>query len=293
LTLGRNHEQQHQELLLTDIKHILWSNPMRPVYQRRQTACASYLGRPDLLPASRRTEVLSFSAGIASLGAASDREAFTYDNEKPKHRIFLEAYGMHSLPVSCGEYLEFIESGGYRNPALWLSEGWDEARKRDWQTPLYWEKNDNHWSIYTLTGTKPLNEHEPVCHISYYEADAFARWRGLRLPTEGEWEHAAGEKISSNAHLLERLTLHPEAPTSASPSFFGNSWEWTSSAYSPYPGFKSLAAGLGEYNAKFMCKQFVLRGGSCATSASHLRRTYRNFFAPETRWQFSGMRLAL
>jgi ergothioneine biosynthesis protein EgtB len=288
LTLGLNHEQQHQELLLTDIKHLLWSNLLRPAY--RPELGASLRCKQPLAPAAR---LLSFAAGPAKLGAPIGEDRFCYDNERPGHRVFLEAYGLHSRQVSNGEFLEFIESGGYQQPSHWLSDGWDESQRKGWSAPLYWEKQDGRWWTYTLSGSKRLDEQEPVSHISYYEADAFARWRGQRLPTEAEWENAAGTEISVHANLADKLVFHPEAPLPSTPDFFGNSWEWTASAYSAYPGFKPLPAGLGEYNGKFMCKQFVLRGGSCATSASHLRPTYRNFFSPETRWQFAGMRLAV
>jgi ergothioneine biosynthesis protein EgtB len=288
VTLGLHHEQQHQELLLTDIKHILWTHPLRPAYRPRPAAL-----RTERAP--HTTRILSFPEGIASIGlqtTAAGSETFGFDNERPRHRVFLEAFGIHSLPVSCGEFLEFVEAGAYREPTLWLSAGWDENLKQGWQAPLYWEKQDGRWWIYTLAGMKPLDEHEPVCHVSYFEAEAFARWRGLRLPTEAEWEHAAGPEIPAQACFAENGAFHPEVPRSDEPEFFGNVWEWTSSAYSAYPGFRPLPASLGEYNGKFMCGQFVLRGGSCATHASHIRPSYRNFFPPDARWQFSGLRLA-
>jgi ergothioneine biosynthesis protein EgtB len=287
LALGIHHEQQHQELLLTDIKHILWSNPLRPVYRTRIRPSL----RTERVP--RPTQALSFTPGQFMLGVNAEDTPFSFDNERPAHRTYLAAFGVHSLPVSCGEFLEFIESGAYRNPALWLSDGWDEVQRQGWQAPLYWEKIDGRWMIYTLSGMKSLDEHEPVCHVSYYEADALARWRGMRLPTEAEWERAAGKQIPEEANLAGAKIFHPEAPRETSPNFYGNSWEWTSSAYAPYPGFKPLADALGEYNGKFMCNQLVLKGGSCATPDNHLRPSYRNFFAPGARWQFSGMRLAV
>ena len=204
----------------------------------------------------------------------------------------METFGIHSKPVSCGEYLEFIEAGGYSEPGVWLSAGWDELQRQGWNAPLYWENQGGRWWIYTLDGMKPVDEDEPVCHVSYFEADAFSRWRGSRLPSEAEWEHAAGPAVPPEAHFAESGIFHPILPPPWSSAFFGDVWEWTASPYAPYPGFRPLGASLGEYNGKFMCNQFVLRGGSCATHSTHIRPTYRNYFPPEARWQFSGLRLA-
>ncbi len=280
VTLGLHHEQQHQELLLTDVKHLLALNPLRPVYREaaeERPAEAVELGW------------LEFPAGIYSAGF--EGQGFAFDNEKPRHRVFLERFALATRPVSNGEYLEFMHAGGYRDAALWLSDGWRKVNEAGWQAPQYWEQIDGQWWHMTLSGLQRIDPHAPVGHVSYYEADAFARWAGKRLPTEFEWE-AAAASLPVAGNLLDSGRLQPSAAGNASHQFFGDVWEWTSSAYSPYPGFKPLAGSLGEYNGKFMVSQLVLRGGSCATPRSHIRATYRNFFYPPDRWQFMGLRLA-
>jgi ergothioneine biosynthesis protein EgtB len=277
--LGLQHEQQHQELLLTDIKFNFSINPLRPAYRtglsRDQSPrpAAGWLAQPG---------------GVREIGHAGN--GFAFDNETPRHRVFLEACELAANPVSNGEFLEFIEAGGYGRTDLWLSEGWGTVRREGWEAPLYWEEIDGAWWIFTLDGLHPLDPSEPVCHVSFFEADAYARWRGARLPTEAEWECAA-EAVKPEGNFVESGRLHPGGPE-AGGRLFGDVWEWTASSYAPYPGFRPLPGSLGEYNGKFMCNQYVLRGGSCATSASHIRATYRNFFRAGDRWQFSGLRLA-
>jgi ergothioneine biosynthesis protein EgtB len=277
--LGLHHEQQHQELILTDIKHMLALNPLLPAL--RETP------RP---PPSQVTGLayIAMPGGVAEIGHSGD--GFAFDNETPRHRTLLVPHALASRPVTNTEYLDFIRAGGYTEPALWLSDGWARVNAERWSRPLYWTEDlDAH---YTLGGLRELDPHAPVCHVSYYEADAYARWAQARLPTEAELEHAsAGEPIAGN--FVESGYLQPVAATSSTlTQLYGDVWEWTSSAYSPYPGFKPLRGALGEYNGKFMCSQLVLRGGSCATAASHLRASYRNFFYPDARWQYSGIRLA-
>jgi len=280
LTLGLNHEQQHQELLLTDIKHAFSLNPLKPAY------------RKDLeLPSAplRAVEFIEFPGGIVEIGA--DASDFSFDNETPRHRTLLNPFRLASRPVSNAEYKSFIEDGGYGNPEFWLSEGWMNRQEHQWERPIYWSERLD--SEFSLLGEIDLGPDRPVCHLSYFEADAYARWAGARLPTEAEWEHAAaGEPVDGN--LLNRGHLHPAGGTTDRhlSQVFGDTWEWTRSAYTAYPGFKPLAGSLGEYNGKFMCGQMVLRGGSCVTPADHVRATYRNFFYPASRWQFSGIRLA-
>jgi ergothioneine biosynthesis protein EgtB len=285
IVLGLNHEQQHQELLITDVKNAFWTDPLHPVYLPRS--------RDEAREASPLNWV-SFPGGVAEIGYAG--KDFCFDNEMPRHKVYLEPFRLASRPVTCAEYLRFMEDGGYSRSELWLSEGWSTVQTEHWQAPLYWRPRDNGiWQVFTLGGLVELDDllATPVCHISYFEADAYARWAGKCLPTEAEWEVAAAA-IPVSGNLLEGETFHPQAAPNASQmeQIYGDVWEWTVSAYLPYPGFDPLPGALGEYNGKFMCNQMVLRGGSVVTPASHIRATYRNFFAPATRWQFSGVRLA-
>jgi len=284
IELGLQHEQQHQELILTDLKHLLSLNPLSPVYRELGQRPPAEPGPP----AWHRWE-----EGIRWLGHEGD--GFAFDNEGPRHRAFLGAFELASRPVTNREYLEFMEAGGYERPELWLADGWAAVRERGWQAPLYWARREAGWLVFSLGGLRELRLDEPVCHVSFFEADAFASWAGARLPTEYEWETAArGAPVDGN--FVETDALHP-APAPGGPQvgpsqLFGDVWEWTQSAYSAYPGFAPAAGPVGEYNGKFMSGQVVLRGGSCATPRSHLRPTYRNFFYPDARWQFSGIRLA-
>lgn len=286
LALGLNHEQQHQELMLTDIKHVFSVNPLRPAYRPQAPRPASAL--PEL--AWER-----FDGGLHEIGHAG--AGFSYDNETPRHRVFVEPFRLASRLATNGEYLAFMEDGGYERPELWLSMGWAAVQEHDWSEPFYWERRGGEWWMFTLSGMRRVASDEPVCHLSYFEADAFARWRGARLPTEAEWEIAAASSGSSaeRGNLVEDGALHPlpaQQGDGSMQQMFGDLWEWTQSQYSPYPGYRPAAGAIGEYNGKFMCNQFVLRGGSCATPRTHIRATYRNFFPPEATWQFTGVRLA-
>jgi len=280
--LGLNHEQQHQELILTDIKYNLAVNPLHPAYHAvdlpRGTATASLDWR-------------EFRGGLVPIGY--DGAGFAFDNEGPRHTVYLRPFRLAGRLTTNGEYLEFIDAGGYRTPESWLSEGWRAVQERGWQAPLYWERHGDAWWTQTLSGFVPVDLHAPVTHVSYYEADAYARWRGRRLPTEPEWEHAASD-APVRGHLQERGIFHPLPAAADEPlaQLFGDVWEWTQSAYAPYPGYRVVPGAIGEYNGKFMVSQLVLRGGSCVTPASHIRASYRNFFPPDARWQFSGIRLA-
>ncbi len=285
LTLGLNHEQQHQELMLTDIKNVFWQNPLRPVFRKRE------LKRPRSVPP---LEWLPFEEGLHWVG--HEGPGFSYDNEGPRHRVFVQSFEIASCLVTNSDFLTFMEDGGYRRPELWLSLGWNAVNERRWDSPLYWEKRDGRWFTMTLAGMNELVPEEPVCHVSLFEADAYARWCGARLVTEEEWETAASG-LRLNGNFVENEIFHV-TPLASSVTIdkpaqmFGDVWEWTRSSYSPYPGYSAVGGALGEYNGKFMCNQYVLRGGSCATSQSHIRRTYRNFFPPDARWQFTGIRLA-
>jgi ergothioneine biosynthesis protein EgtB len=286
VTLGINHEQQHQELIITDVKNGLWTNPLRPAYR-------ATLESDEAVSSARAAplEWRNFPGGVCTVGF--EGEGFKFDNEGPRHEVYLEPYRLASRLTTSAEYLEFMRDGGYRRAGLWLSDGWDCVRNNQWSAPLYWEQRDGEWWHYTIEGMKPLPMSEPVCHVSYYEADAFARWAGARLATEFEWEVAA-RSCPVAGNVLESGALHPRAAESAGSltQMFGDVWEWTASAYLPYPNFRPAAGAVGEYNGKFMCNQMVLRGGSCATPQSHIRATYRNFFPPHARWQFMGIRLA-
>jgi ergothioneine biosynthesis protein EgtB len=276
--LGLNHEEQHQELLLTDLKHAFELNPLRP----------QYAPPVDAPPADATSlEWVHHPAGVRWVGHAG--AGFAFDNEGPRHRVFVAAFEIASRPVTCGEFLLFVADGGYDRPELWLSDGWAARQRHGWSAPLYWHRDgpDSAWRVFTLRGERPLDPAEPVCHVSYYEADAYARWAGTRLPTEFEWETAAGER-SATGNFLDSERLHPGSGT----SMYGDVWVWTASPYGAYPGYRAAAGALGEYNGKFMCNQLVLRGGSCVTPAGHVRPTYRNFFPPDARWQFTGLRLA-
>jgi ergothioneine biosynthesis protein EgtB len=284
LILGIHHEQQHQELLVTDIKHVFAQNPLYPVFREQKIGIVPTQATP--------MHFLDFEEKTVEIG--HDGRGFAYDNESPRHWGLIPAFSMASRPVTNGEYIAFIEDNGYARAEFWLSLGWLTVNEQHWQSPLYWTKRDGRWWNFTLSGFRPVDENEPVTHVSYFEADAFANWTGARLPTEFEWERAAA-KIDIEGNFVESEIFHPR-PTLASTEdlhqMFGDVWEWTRSAYAPYPGYRAAPGALGEYNGKFMCNQYVLRGGSCATSQSHIRRTYRNFFQPEKRWQFTGIRLA-
>jgi ergothioneine biosynthesis protein EgtB len=284
IEMGLNHEQQHQELVLTDIKHALWSSPLQPAYRARPIAPAGE---------AAKLEWQELDGGIHQIGHRG--EGFAFDNEGPRHEVLLRPFRLASRAVTNGEWLEFMADGGYRRPELWLSDGWDAICAQRWEAPLYWNHLDDEWWLYTMSGTRRVEESEPACHVSYYEADAYARWAGARLPLEAEWEIAA-ERNPSRGAMLEDQVFHPhgriEDPSHMLQQVFGDVWEWTASPYVAYPGFRAAPGAIGEYNGKFMCNQMVLRGGSCATPASHIRPTYRNFFPPPARWQFSGVRLA-
>ena len=296
--LGLNHEQQHQELILTDIKHALWNNPLRPAYLPL---------RSEAVQAAPTLQWIAFEEGLYEIGhssvgpptsAVQSGGGFAFDNESPRHKVYLYPFRLASRLVTNGEYLAFMADGGYRRPELWLSDGWDVACANRWESPLYWFREQEQWLVFTLGGTRPVDLHEPVCHVSFYEADAYSRWAGKRLPTEAEWEIAcvgrASRPAPAEGNLLESERYHPAAAEGGDGlrQLFGDVWEWTASPYVGYPGYKPPAGVLGEYNGKFMCNQMVLRGGSCATPQSHIRATYRNFFPPAARWQFMGIRLA-
>ena len=298
LVLGVHHEQQHQELLITDIKHVFAQNPLYPVFRQRNGDVAAKKITPIRFIDSEET--------VTAIG--HDGNGFAYDNEGPRHQALVHAFSLATRPVTNGEFIAFIEDNGYRRPEFWLSLGWMTVNEQRWNAPLYWTKRDGAWWNFTLSGLRRVDQSEPVTHVSYFEADAYANWAGARLPTEFEWERAT-LSCPTEGNFVETELFHP-APVAVAPNafgavsaerpeqyrdlvqMFGDVWEWTRSAYLPYPGYRAEPGALGEYNGKFMCNQYVLRGGSCATSRTHIRRTYRNFFQPEKRWQFTGIRLA-
>jgi ergothioneine biosynthesis protein EgtB len=320
IALGLEHEQQHLELIATDVKHALFTNPLHPAY-------TSSLNSPASTDNGQRSTYIAFRGGLTQIGItpdASDPQAFAFDNETPRHTVYLQPFQIANRLVTCAEYLAFMDNNGYTRPELWLSEGWTAMRASGWQSPLYWQRSavtPSGWRIFTLHGWRPLDDllATPVCHLSFFEADAFARWCGCRLPTEFEWERAAaslsplvcgsaekplltsystpatGTVVPAvEANMLESGALHPTLAHAAPilQQILGDAWEWTASPYTGYPGYKPLPGALGEYNGKFMSSQIILRGGSCVTPSTHIRATYRNFFPPSTRWQFSGLRLA-
>ena len=285
IELGLNHEQQHQELILTDVLHLFSRNPLHPAYRPRDPRGSSVASAPMWI---------AYPEGVRDFGHAGP--GFAFDNEGPRHKAYVAAFRLASRPVTSGEFADFIADGGYRRPELWLSLGGDVRAAERWHAPLYWERQDARWQAFTLHGMQDVDPDAPACHVSYFEADAYARWAGARLPTEYEWETAA-RTLPPSGHFADSDALQPlasPAPAAAETpaQLFGDVWEWTASSYAPYPGYRPAAGAIGEYNGKFMCNQYVLRGGSCATPAGHIRATYRNFFPPAARWQFSGLRLA-
>ncbi|WP_339897851.1 ergothioneine biosynthesis protein EgtB [uncultured Gilvimarinus sp.] len=292
--IGLHHEMQHQELILTDIKHALAQNPVAmncPGLNNVAASPAKPFDTPTAKAALPLKPFTTFDEGVYHIGAQNS--GFSYDCERPSHRVFCEAFALANRPVSNSEWLEFIRAGGYQDPGLWLSDGWARCQSEQWQAPLYWQRHEGEWYELRLDGYHPLDLAAPVCHISYYEADAFARWAGGRLPTEYELE-IASQKIAIAGNFAESGRWHPSATdaTDSLQQLYGDVWEWSSSSYSPYPGFHPEQGALGEYNGKFMANQYVLRGGSCATAQAQMRPSYRNFFYPHQRWQFSGLRLA-
>ena len=283
IELGLHHEQQHQELLLTDIKHAFSCNPLLPAYAEE---------RPRAAGDTASMTWFDYRGGVVEIG--HDGGGFAFDNEGPRHATYLRPFRLAARPVANRELLAFVDDGGYHTPVHWLSDGWATVQQAGWRHPIYWRQQEGEWYEFTLSGLRPLDLGAPVCHVSYYEADAFARWAGKRLPTEAEWETAAST-LPPDGNLLPSGRLHPvaaDATVAAPMQMFGDVWEWTQSPYAAYPGFRPGAGAIGEYNGKFMCNQFVLRGGSCVTPGDHVRATYRNFFPPESRWQFGGLRLA-
>jgi ergothioneine biosynthesis protein EgtB len=284
IELGLNHEQQHQELIVTDLKHALSANPLRPAY------CEELAQEGPVPP----LDWVTVPEGLVWVG--HDGTGFAFDNESPRHRVFLQGFRLASRLVTNEEYLCFVDDGGYDRPELWLSDGWAARQTNSWNSPLYWERQASEWFAMTLAGLQPLRTGDPVSHVSFYEADAFARWAGARLPTEEEWESMAAT-VPVTGHFLDTGRFHPSACPASDDAgslvqLYGDVWQWTRSPYTPYPGYAPTEGALGEYNGKFMCNQMVLRGASCATPRSHARPTYRNFFPPDARWQFTGIRLA-
>jgi ergothioneine biosynthesis protein EgtB len=286
LELGAHHEQQHQELILMDIKHVFSINPLLPVYQPPASAPQTGTSHADRI---------EFPAGLVEIGHRGP--GFAFDNETPRHRVWLDRFALATHPVSCADYCAFVEDGGYHRPELWLSDGWATVCREGWSAPLYWSRDTGEWAIFTLAGRRPLDGAEPVCHVSFYEADAYARWSGKRLPTEAEWEIAAvGLPPAGNFADARHLHPRPAGPVAVEgvrlQQMFGDVWEWTQSPYVAYPRFRPVEGAIGEYNGKFMSGQMVLRGGAAVTPKGHIRATYRNFFPPAARWAFAGLRLA-
>jgi ergothioneine biosynthesis protein EgtB len=283
--VGCHHEQQHQELMLMDIKHVLSCNPLDPRYAVNPSHAGD---APNVAVAE--PAFTEFEGGLVDIG--NHRDTFTFDNENPRHTMLLAPYRLANRLVTAGEWMEFIDDGGYSRAELWLSDGWAAVQTNGWTAPLYWQ-HDDEWSVFTLEGRRPVVDSEPVVHVSHYEADAFARWAGARLPTEFEWEHAANSVQPHTASDANELHLHPSRAHEPGPTQLATEvWQWTASAYLPYPRFVPAPGALGEYNGKFMSNQMVLRGGACITPPGHVRTTYRNFFPPGARWAFSGLRLA-
>jgi len=287
IELGINHEEQHQELILTDVKHLLSRNPLAPAYAEARP-------RVPIPVRAREAGWVRFEGGIREIGA--EGTSFRFDNEEPRHRALLQSFELATQPVTCADYLAFMEDGGYHRPELWLSLGWDAVRAQEWEAPMYWSRHGSQWQQFTLRGMRDLDADAPVCHVSLFEADAYARWANARLPTEFEWE-TASTTAAREGNFMESGELHPRAANETVRAgrlsqCFGDVWEWTQSNYAPYPGYRPAPGAVGEYNGKFMCNQYILRGGSCATPRHHIRHTYRNFFPPDARWQFSGLRLA-
>jgi ergothioneine biosynthesis protein EgtB len=288
LELGLHHEQQHQELILMDIKHVFSINPLLPAYQAPHPQIAAPVAPLDWI---------EVAGGLVEIGHRGS--GFAFDNETPRHKVWLEPFRLATRLVTCGEFLEFIEADGYSRPEFWLSDGWATVHEKGWEAPFYWLRDESGWSLFTLSGLRRLNPAEPVCHVSFFEADAFAKWAGKRLPTEAEWETAA-EGVPVSGNFADRRLFHPGAEGAVAAAndrpiprqMFGDVWEWTASPYIPYPRFRAAAGAVGEYNGKFMCNQMVLRGGAAVTPARHVRASYRNFFPPSARWAFAGLRLA-
>jgi len=286
LTLGIHHEQQHQELLITDIKHVFAQNPLYPVFRERQPSQG--------YGSTGKIDFVEFDEATIEIG--HDGDGFSYDNEGPQHRALILPFSLANRLIANGEYLKFMADNGYSRSEFWLSLGWTTVNEQNWRAPLYWIERNGEWWNFTLSGLRQIDPSEPVTHLSYFEADAYANWAGARVPTEFEWERAAA-KIDIDGNFVETERFHPSALSEPPQDrqlaqMFGDVWEWTRSSYSPYPGYRAGPGALGEYNGKFMCNQYVLRGGSCATSRTHIRKTYRNFFQPDKRWQFTGIRLA-
>ena len=283
IEIGIHHEQQHQELLMTDLKYMFAQNPLNIAYRNKERPRKNHI--PEI-------NWVSFEEGVYKIG--HDGDGFGYDNEFPRHKTYIHDFELADRLVTNAEFIEFIEAGAYQEVEWWLDEGFSTIRDEGWNAPLYWKKEDADWFHYTLSGREKIDPNEPVTHISYFEAEAYARWKGCRLPTEQEWE-VASETVETEGNFVDNDYLHPVAlqeNKNELKQMFGDVWQWTQSSYAPYPGYKPLPGALGEYNGKFMCNQYVLRGGSCATSESHFRKTYRNFFHADERWQFTGIRLA-